>query len=139
MAYSLASTRSSLEHRAVVLGRDAAGLLSGLDDLIAGITPVTAPGSPGGAADPVFVFPGQGGQYAGMALRLWDSSPVFAAAMAECEAALAPYVDWHGRTLRDLLGGAADADDAEQVQPMLFAVMVSLARLWMSRGWCPPR
>ncbi|WP_442785161.1 acyltransferase domain-containing protein [Amycolatopsis sp. H20-H5] len=93
-----------------------------------------------GSADPVFVFPGQGGQYVGMALRLWDSSPVFAASMAECEAALAPYVDWHGHTLRDLLAaadGVADLDHAEQVQSMLFAIMVSLARLWISRGVVP--
>ncbi|MFJ3025603.1 type I polyketide synthase [Streptomyces tendae] len=138
VAFSLAGTRSSLDHRAVVLGADLAGLLSGLDDLVAGTTPVTGPvGS--GDTDPVFVFPGQGGQYAGMALRLWDTSPVFAASMEECEAALAPYVDWHGRTLRDLLTGAdgADFDHAEQIQPMLFAVMVSLARLWISRGVVP--
>ncbi len=139
VAFSLASTRSSLDHRAVVLGADVAELLSGLDDLVAGTTPVTGPVSSGNT-DPVFVFPGQGGQYAGMALRLWDSSPVFAASMAECEAALAPYVDWHGHTLRDLLAGAddvADLDHAEQVQSMLFAVMVSLARLWISRGVVP--
>ncbi|KOG89253.1 hypothetical protein ADK38_15310, partial [Streptomyces varsoviensis] len=156
VAFSLAGTRASLEHRAVVLGADLPELLSGLDDVVAGVTPVAGPvGS--GDTDPVFVFPGQGGQYAGMALRLWDSSPVFAASMAECEAALAPYVDWHGRTLRDLLAGAdgtdgaADSDGAagadgvggvdtghaEQVQPMLFAVMVSLARLWISQGVVP--
>ncbi|MBP2337351.1 acyl transferase domain-containing protein/aryl carrier-like protein [Saccharothrix coeruleofusca] len=136
VAFSLAGTRSSLDHRAVVLGGDLAELLSGLDDLASGTTPVTGPvGS--GSTDPVFVFPGQGGQYAGMALRLWDSSPVFAASMAECEAALAPHVDWHGRTLRDLLAGADDLDHAEQVQPALFAVMVSLARLWLSHGVVP--
>ncbi|WP_228122634.1 type I polyketide synthase [Saccharothrix syringae] len=138
VAFSLAGTRSSLDHRAVVLGADLAGVLSGLDDLAAGTTPVTGPVGSGGT-DPVFVFPGQGGQYAGMALRLWDSSPVFAAAMAECEAALAPYADWHGHTLRDLLAGADGVapDRAEQVQPVLFAVMVSLARLWISHGVVP--
>ncbi|MGC7097413.1 type I polyketide synthase [Amycolatopsis lurida] len=134
VAFSLAGNRSSLEHRAVVLGADLPELLSGLDDLVAGTTPVGPVGS--GNTDPVFVFPGQGGQYAGMALRLWDSSPVFAASMAECEAALAPYVDWHGRTLRDLLAGE-DVERAEQVQSMLFAVMVSLGRLWISRGVVP--
>ncbi|WP_231905010.1 MULTISPECIES: type I polyketide synthase [Streptomycetaceae] len=138
VAFSLATTRSSLDHRAVVLGSDLTELLSGLDDLVAGATPVTGPVS-SGDTDPVFVFPGQGGQYAGMALRLWDSSPVFAASMAECEAALAPYVDWHGHTLRDLLAGAdgVDLEHAEHVQPTLFAVMVSLARLWISRGVVP--
>jgi acyl transferase domain-containing protein/aryl carrier-like protein len=139
VAFSLASTRSALERRAVVVGADRAELLSGLDDLLAGVTPLTGPVTPG-RTNPVFVFPGQGGQYVGMALQLWDSSPVFAASMWECEAALAPYVDWNGHTLRDLLSvadGVPDLDHPEQAQPMMFAVMVSLARLWMSYGVLP--
>ena len=42
----------------------------------------------------VFVFPGQGSQWAGMAAGLMAGSPVFAAAMAECAAALERWVDW---------------------------------------------
>ena len=42
----------------------------------------------------VFVFPGQGAQWAGMAVELLDSSPVFAATIAECARALEPFVDW---------------------------------------------
>ena len=37
----------------------------------------------------VFVFPGQGSQWTGMAIDLIRQSPAFAARMAECDAALA--------------------------------------------------
>ncbi|MEV3952613.1 beta-ketoacyl synthase N-terminal-like domain-containing protein, partial [Streptomyces halstedii] len=42
----------------------------------------------------VLVFPGQGSQWVGMAVGLLDGSGVFAGRMAECERALAPFVDW---------------------------------------------
>ena len=63
-----------------------------------------------------------------MARELLDESEVFAKRIAECEAALSPYLDW---SLLDVLRGAQDAPSLEQievVQPALFAVMVSLAR-----------
>ena len=50
----------------------------------------------------VFVFPGQGSQWLGMAAGLLESSPVFAARMAECEQALS-VVDW---SLTAVLRGA---------------------------------
>ncbi|MBU3870100.1 acyltransferase domain-containing protein, partial [Streptomyces sp. 4503] len=55
----------------------------------------------------------------------------------ECEAALAPHVDW---SLAEVLRGADGApgyDREDVVQPVLFAVMVSLARLWRSVGVLP--
>ena len=89
------------------------------------------------ANEPVFVFSGHGGQWDGMGLALWEASPVFAASMAACAAALGPYVDW---SLDDVLRGAPGAPKLERVdvvQPALFAVMVSLARLWQSFGVTP--
>ncbi|MET8094454.1 SDR family NAD(P)-dependent oxidoreductase, partial [Micromonospora sp. NPDC005220] len=76
-----------------------------------------------------FVFPGQGSQWTGMGLELWDSSPAFAAEMRTCEDALRPYTGW---SLRKVLAGPLDQVDV--VQPALFAVMVSLAALWRSYG-----
>src|SRR4029077_14204521 len=85
----------------------------------------------------VFVFPGQGSQWAGMAAGLMADSPVFATAMAECAAALEPWVDWPVLDVVTGAAGAASLDRAEVVQPALFAVMVSLARTWQRLGGPP--
>ncbi|MGH9061893.1 MAG: acyltransferase domain-containing protein, partial [Acidimicrobiales bacterium] len=79
---------------------------------------------------PVFVFGGQGSLWIGAAWTLLDESPVFAARFAECVAALAPYVDV------DLRSGDG-WDRVEVVQPLLWAVMVSLAQVWLSFGVVP--
>ena len=92
VAWSLACTRSALEHRAVVVGQDAAELATGLAAVAAGQPAagvVTGTAASGGASRTVFVFPGQGGQWAGMGRDLAASSPVFAARLAECGRALA--------------------------------------------------
>ncbi len=134
------SGRATLEHRAVVLAENLGTLTAELTAIAAGTTDShedVVLGNGGDTAQPVFVFAGQGGQWSGMALDLWNTSPLFAAAMTECDAALAPHVDWNGATLSDVLTGTPGApslDRVDVVQPALFAVMVSLARLWRSLG-----
>ncbi|MBL1102378.1 type I polyketide synthase [Streptomyces coffeae] len=134
------SGRATLEHRAVVLAENLGTLTAGLTAIAAGTTDSNEDvvlGNGGDTTQPVFVFAGQGGQWSGMALDLWNTSPLFAAAMTECDAALAPHVDWNGATLSDVLTGTPGApslDRVDVVQPALFAVMVSLARLWRSLG-----
>ncbi|GAA3355059.1 hypothetical protein GCM10017744_016110 [Streptomyces antimycoticus] len=92
---SLATTRALFDHRAVVVG-------GGVEDFRSALTALTR-GEPGGlvaqgvagsAGKPVFVFPGQGSQWVGMAVELLDSSPVFAGRIAECEVALSGLVEW---------------------------------------------
>jgi polyketide synthase 12 len=122
VGWSLATTRAALEHRAVVVGADREELLASLESLAAGVA------APLGAG-PVFVFPGQGSQWLGMGVELLDWSPVFAARMAECERALSSYVDW---SLIDVLRGGERLDRVDVVQPVLWAVMVSLAEVWHS-------
>ncbi|MFC3965471.1 beta-ketoacyl synthase N-terminal-like domain-containing protein, partial [Nocardia jiangsuensis] len=135
VARSLVSTRSLFEDRVVVVGADHAELLSGLDAAAAGLP---HPGVVSGFARPgpgvVFVFPGQGGQWAGMGRELLASSPVFAARMDECAEALAPHVSW---SLRETLGDEDALARVDVVQPVLWAVMVSLAAVWESRGVRP--
>ncbi|MDX3119112.1 SDR family NAD(P)-dependent oxidoreductase [Streptomyces scabiei] len=65
-----------------------------------------------------------------MGRELLTVSPVFAASVGACEAALVPYVDW---SLTDVLAGGV-LDRVDVVQPVLWAVMVSLAALWRSVG-----
>ncbi|MFG2139944.1 type I polyketide synthase [Streptomyces sp. NPDC048650] len=138
VGFSLATTRAALEHRAVLLGAGREELMSALDALArsdpsdAVVQGLAVPG-----AETVFVFPGQGAQWAGMAVELLDSSPVFRERMQECAAALGAVVDW---SLLDVLRGVPGAPTLERVdvvQPALFAVMVSLARLWESCGVRP--
>ncbi|MDX3520631.1 type I polyketide synthase [Streptomyces scabiei] len=135
VARALATGRSAFEHRAVVVAGDPDGFRAGLTGLVTGGEAAgVVRGVAGPAGRTVFVFPGQGSQWTGMALDLLDSSPVFAARMAACERALAPHVDW---SLAAVLRGDADApplDRVDVVQPALWAVMVSLAALWRSAG-----
>ncbi len=133
---SLVTTRAALGHRAVVLGTDREALIAGLDafagdglggDVVAG--PVAAR-----SAGTVLVFPGQGSQWPGMAVELLDSHPVFATRIGECAEALSAFTDWD---LHAVLRGEPDAptlDRVDVVQPVLWAVMISLAELWRSHG-----
>nr|WLE93514.1 PKS T1(KS-AT-KR-KS-AT-DH-ER-KR-KS-AT-DH-KR) [Streptomyces sp.] len=129
VAFSLATTRSALARRISVAGRDRDELLRGVDAVAGGELP---PALAVGSGDVVFVFPGQGSQWAGMALELLESSPVFAARFAECAAALESFVDW---SLLDVLRGPLERLDV--VQPVLWAVMVSLAEVWRASGVRP--
>ncbi|MDC2952764.1 acyltransferase domain-containing protein, partial [Streptomyces heilongjiangensis] len=125
VGWSLAATRSHFEHRAVVVGRDRDELLAQLASVV-GVEVVADAG--GGV---VLVFAGQGCQWVGMGRELLGSSPVFAESMRQCAEALDPFVDF---SLLDVLGVEGELARVEVVQPALWAVMVSLARVWLSWG-----
>ncbi|MEV4742845.1 type I polyketide synthase, partial [Streptomyces sp. NPDC049555] len=138
VAHTLITARTLFDHRAVVLVTGDEPHPEGLAALAEGRS---APGLVQGTADidgrTVFVFPGQGSQWAGMGARLLAESPVFAERIAECAAALAPYVDW---SLTDVLRqseGAPGLERVDVVQPASWAVMVSLAALWRAHGVTP--
>ncbi|WP_327139049.1 SDR family NAD(P)-dependent oxidoreductase [Nocardia sp. NBC_01327] len=124
--------RTVFDHRAVLSARDRAGLVDDLTALVDGLpSPTVVRGGEIRTGRVVFVFPGQGSQWTGMARELLDESPVFAARMAECAAALAPFVEW---SLLGLVRSGAVWDRVDVVQPVLFSVMVSLAAVWRSLG-----
>ncbi|WP_411138119.1 type I polyketide synthase, partial [Streptomyces sp. C10] len=137
VAHSLLTTRAALEHRAVLIGDARAALLTELHAVAEGEAgPRTATGSVPAAPGPgaVFVFPGQGSQWVGMAVELLDSSPVFAGRLTECGAALEPFTDWSLASVLRGVEGAPGLDRVDVVQPVLWAVMVSLAEVWRAHG-----
>jgi acyl transferase domain-containing protein/NADP-dependent 3-hydroxy acid dehydrogenase YdfG/acyl carrier protein len=137
VGHALITGRSTFAHRAVVVGEPAE-----LMDLLTAVADGTssasiATGTATATGGTVFVFPGQGTQWAGMARALLDTSDVFLAHIEECERALRPHVDW---SLLDVLKeapGAASLDRVDVVQPVLWAVMVALAELWQHHGVRP--
>ncbi len=131
--------RSVFERRAVVVGSGREGLLEGLGGLAGGepgpvVEDAAAAGGGLAGGGVVFVFPGQGSQWEGMAVELLDCSPVFAGLMGECGEALAPYVGWSLEGVLRGVEGAPGFDRVDVVQPVLWAVMVSLAGLWKACG-----
>ncbi|WP_159052708.1 type I polyketide synthase, partial [Streptomyces bungoensis] len=138
LAWSLATTRAGFEHRAVLLAADRAELLRGLESLAAG---APAAGLVRGVADAdgrtLFVFPGQGPQWPGMATELLDTDPGFREHFTACASAVERYTDWSVEAVLRGTEGAPTPDRVDVVQPLLFVTMVSLARLWQSRGVRP--
>lgn len=137
---SLATTRDVFEHRAVVFasGEDDTRELESVRLADTG-GPLTDPHGP------VLVFPGQGGQWVGMGRDLLTGDGLLAKAFSQrirvCERALRPHVDW---SLSAVLRGDPQAPPltgegarVDVVQPVLWAVMVSLAQVWSVLGLRP--
>ncbi|MEU7564335.1 type I polyketide synthase [Streptomyces eurythermus] len=122
-----AAQRSVFGHRAVVVA-------SGREELLAGLRAPVVSGVAASVGRSVLVFPGQGTQWAGMGAELLDSSPVFAARMGECAAALSPFVGWD---LLEVVRSGEGLERVDVVQPVTWAVMVSLAQVWASAGVRP--
>nr|UHY14126.1 PKS I [Verrucosispora sp.] len=135
-AFSLFSVRAALQRRAVAVTADRAVLGTTLDALGAGEPAVAlVEGVAVGEASRVaLVFPGQGSQWVGMASELLAQSAVFRDRFGECERALAPFVDWR---LSEVIGDETALGRVDVVQPVLWAVMVSLAEVWSSFGVKP--
>ncbi|MYV98408.1 type I polyketide synthase, partial [Streptomyces sp. SID3343] len=108
--------------RAFAAGESAPGLAHGR----------VLPGAHGGA---VWVFPGQGGQWAGMGRELLEREPAFAAAVDEID----PLVRAEsGFSVREVFAEGSEPDvDLARSQPLIFALQVALARTWQSYGLRP--
>jgi acyl transferase domain-containing protein len=82
----------------------------------------------------VFVFPGQGGQWLGMGRTLLRDEPAFQKALARCEEAIRKYTGWSVTERLTAKDAESSLSGIDVIQPVLFAVMLSLAELWRSLG-----
>ncbi|MEU4656550.1 beta-ketoacyl synthase N-terminal-like domain-containing protein, partial [Streptomyces sp. NPDC023723] len=135
IGFSLATTRATFAHRAVVIGADAAELLVGLTALAANrpaSNVVSGAVAEGGTA---FMFTGQGAQRTGMGRQLYAEFPVFAAALDAVLTELDPLL---GGGLREIMWSDADLlGRTRYTQASLFALETALFRLVESFGVRP--
>ncbi|MER5398235.1 SDR family NAD(P)-dependent oxidoreductase [Streptomyces sp. NPDC002599] len=140
VAGTLTHHRTHFEHRAVVRAGDHDELLTALRGLAEGEPDpdlVVGPQQTLPSGKLAFVFPGQGAQWSGMARELLDRSPVFADELDRCDAALRPFTVWSVAAVLRGDEGTPSLERVDVVQPVLFAVMVSLAAVWRARGVRP--
>ncbi|WP_254896621.1 type I polyketide synthase [Amycolatopsis sp. Hca4] len=124
VAWSLATSRTAFEHRAVVLAPDSETALSALrnGDVLSGARV---------RGKLAILFSGQGAQRAGMGRELYARYPVFAQALDEVLAELGI------ENLREIMWSGEGLDRTEYTQPTLFAIEVALFRLAESWGIKP--
>ena len=142
VAYTLQVGRSQFEHRRIVVANDCAGA-------VAALRGTAASGDLGrlraSRPEVVFMFPGQGAQYPGMARELHASEPVFRQVIDRCCSALErdgdggqdprPYLLWDpAQSSLDAAQAAAELTQTRLAQPALFAMEMALARLLESWG-----
>ncbi|MEZ4646808.1 MAG: type I polyketide synthase, partial [Chloroflexota bacterium] len=132
LAHTLNVGRAHLPHRLAVTAAN-------LDDLQSKLRAATHSEIPGARPKIAFLFTGQGAQYAGMGRQLYETLPVFRAALDECDQLLRPYLD---TPLLDVIFAAADdtaqlVNETAYTQPALFAIEYALAQVWLSWGIQP--
>ncbi|GAA3168835.1 MULTISPECIES: type I polyketide synthase [Streptomyces] len=131
-----ATGRDSHPHRLWVVGADHESLSRRLRALAAGETIPDggiAKTRSSGDRRAVFVFSGQGSQWAGMGRALYRSSPAFRKTLDACDRAVHKELGWS--VLERLACDDPElSTDVSTVQPTLWAVQVALAAAWRERG-----
>ncbi|AUL48315.1 beta-ketoacyl synthase [Bordetella trematum] len=139
IAYQSARRRDWHAERALVFASDPLRAADDLQALAGGDAPkyrvATGTGLPQ-ARGPVFVYSGNGSQWAGMGQRLM-ADPVFAAAVHEVDALFADYSDFSPAAELSAASTTDRYDYAEIAQPTLFAVQVGITRMLAQRGVVP--
>ncbi len=135
VCYTAGARRTHHEFRAAIVGESRKDLRNNLAAAIAkeDCAGVVFGRAARGRNKIVFVAPGQGSQWLGMARELFDAEPVFRRAFEQCDAAIAEETGW--RLSARLLGADAERYLAEidVIQPALFTMSVALAAVW--RAW----
>lgn len=133
VANTLNHHRSRYAKFATVCARDAEQALAGLRAVAGGYP---APGVVGTRAalrgkGTVFLYSGQGSQWAGMGRQLLADEPAFAAAVDELEP---DFVAQVGFSLRGVLESGEPVVGIDRIQPVLVGVQLALTALWRSHG-----
>ncbi|OTA65813.1 polyketide synthase [Hypoxylon sp. EC38] len=142
VAYSLATTRTHFPQRMVLVAKDKAELLEKLaaasihSSVPAHTVRCTVPSQEPHLA---MIFTGQGGHLINMGKELYETFPVFGEALDE----IGVQFKEHGIPILDIIWANPETEEAallqrtDFVQPALFALEVSLFRLWKSWGVNP--
>ncbi|MBV8860947.1 MAG: SDR family NAD(P)-dependent oxidoreductase, partial [Mycobacterium sp.] len=136
VAHTVNHHRTQYKHFAAVCARDRAQAVAGLRALAAGesASGVVEPRVRLHGSGTVFVYSGQGSQWAGMGRRLLADEPVFAAAVDELEPL---FVEQVGFSLQQVLAGGEPVSGDARVQPVLMGLQLALTTLWRSYGVKP--
>jgi acyl transferase domain-containing protein/acyl carrier protein len=137
VCYTASARRSHYDHRLAVAGRSREEFVERLQSFLQGETRsglAAGRRASGSRAKPVFVFSGQGPQWAGMGRQLLECEPVFREVVTRCDELLRQYVNWS--LLDELKADEAHSRLAETeiAQPAIFAIQAGLAALWRSWG-----
>ncbi|MCV7152024.1 type I polyketide synthase [Mycolicibacterium pyrenivorans] len=137
VAHTVNHHRSRYNTIATVCARDHAEAVTGLRALAAGqLAPGVVPAHDarngvGAGSGTVFLYSGQGAQWAGMGRELLVSEPTFAAAVDELEPT---FVDKVGFSLRQVLEAGEPVVGIDRIQPVLVGMQLALTALWRSYG-----
>jgi phthiocerol/phenolphthiocerol synthesis type-I polyketide synthase A len=142
-AVALADVAHTVNHHrtrhkafATVCARDRAHAVAGLQALAVGQSAIGLVNAPEGVRGPgtVFVYSGQGSQWAGMGRQLLAEEPAFAAAVDELEPLFVEHMRF---SLQQVLAEGQRVSGDVQVQPVLMGLQLALTELWRSYGVKP--
>ncbi|WP_155727170.1 type I polyketide synthase, partial [Mycobacterium avium] len=133
LAYTLARRRVHRPVRTAVLAGDRAQLIEALREVADGDTPYPAAVGRGDRG-PVWVFSGQGSQWAAMGADLLATEPVFAATVAQAEPLIARE---SGFSVAEAMSAPQTVTGQDRVQPTLFTMQVALAATMKAHGVRP--
>lgn len=133
LAYTLARRRTHRPVRAAVNAADRTALATALRDIATSDTPYL-PAVAHGDRGPVWVFSGQGSQWAGMGAELLLREPVFASTVATIEPLVAAE---SGFSVTAAISAPEVVTGIDRVQPALFTMQVALAATMAAHGVRP--
>lgn len=135
ICYTASARRAHHSFRLAAVGSDRAQLAQALRAFAgAGAELVKGRRQEGKPRRVVFVFPGQGSQWVGMARELDVMDSHFSECLKECFESLKPFLDWSPQEVFLANENTERLQRIDIVQPLLFAIQVALASWWRARG-----